>query len=752
MSYVISRMNRFGLSTLCAFGSFAGPAGAQDANDAVLEEIIVSAQKRTESLKDVPISISVYTGEEIARSRIESLQDYMQQTPNVSFNNGGTSASYDMGIRGVSNIGGASNVFGVYVDEFNVAPGSINATFDQRLLDVERLEVLRGPQGTFFGRNVSGGAINITTRKPQNRFEAQALAEIANHDSYLARGSLNVPLSDNRVLMRASAYGESYGGFLKNDGPSNATNDREQYGGRLALRFLPTERVTGDLSVSYTTLDQGFPNFVPSGTLDSVLASFGLQPFPLTAGFYPDNVKHIETNLGRRTKADTLIASGRLEYAGEGFSVVSVTGYIDSETTFKGESDYTAYDMYFDDSFNNLNSWSTELRAQSNTHSPWQWMIGAIYAKDDIDVFTNRSFGPDWFHVLLGLPQGFPIPPDVSVINDLRTQNIATYGLFGEMSWTGLADKLKVSLSGRWQRDEIDQSYYAPRQSPFPPFPSTLDDFSGSANFSSFMPRLAATYKLSEQVTGYGVVAKGVKPGGYNLGSEEVVGSPATYNPEELWNYEVGLKGEFLDRRLRLDLAAFLMDWNQIQVGQFFFDPDTLSGVDLTANGTSAQSKGMELGFLLAATSRLRFSGSVGYTDATFDDYPNAIVGANGQTADLTGNMLPLSTKWTVNANAEYRQPVAGSTEVFGRVEFVYRGDTYDDIQNRDIEGELIPSYHVWNLRVGMERDRYSLIAFVDNVTNDDYVSGWLADSSLSGVLAVVNPRTFGLRFMARFD
>src|SRR5689334_7277381 len=114
MSYVTTRMNRFGLTTLCVVGTLAGPAFAEDASDAALEEIVVSAQKRTESLKDVPISISVYTGEEITRSRIESLQDYMQQTPNVSFNNGGTSPSYDMGIRGVSNIGGASNVFGVY--------------------------------------------------------------------------------------------------------------------------------------------------------------------------------------------------------------------------------------------------------------------------------------------------------------------------------------------------------------------------------------------------------------------------------------------------------------------------------------------------------------------------------------------------------------------------------------------------------------------------------------------------------------
>lgn len=749
----ISRTSASRHAVLCALGVCCLPGvSTHAAEEVTLEEILVTAQRRAESLRDVPISISVYSGEQIESGRIESLQDYMQQTPNVAFNNGGTATSYDLGIRGVSNIGGASNVFGVYVDEFNVAPGSANSTFDQRLLDIDRLEVLRGPQGTFFGRNVSGGAINIVTRKPQPYFEAQVLGEVASNDSYLVRGSVNLPVVEDRLLLRFTGYGESYGGFLKNGGPSDATNDRERYGGRASVRYLPTSQLTADLSVSFTDSRQGLPNVVPSGTLDRVLASFGLQAFPPSGGFYPENVDSIDTDQPWHEDAQTLIASGRLEYSADSFSIVSVTGMIDSDVTYRGESDFTAFNMYFDDSYNKLKSWSTELRAQSNRDGAWQWMVGGIYAVDDIDVFGNRSFGSDWFHVLLGLPQGFPIPPRVSVINDLRRQDITTYGVFGELNWSGFDDRLKLSLSGRWQRDEIEQGYYAPRQSAFPPFVATLDDFSGSASFNSFMPRFAATYKMSPQLTGYLVVAKGVKPGGYNLGSEEVPGSPATYDSEKLWNYEVGLKGELFERRLRFDLAAFVMDWKQIQVGQFFFDPVTLSGVDLTSNGPSAESRGVEFSVSVAATQGLRISAAVGYTDATFDDFPNAIVGANGQTADLTGNLLPLSTEWSGNADVEYRHPLGALGEGFAKVGYIYRGDTYDDIQNRNVDGELIPSYDLWNLRLGVERDRYSVIAFVDNVTDEPYIGGWLADSSLSGVLAVMNPRSFGVRLIARFQ
>ncbi|MGH8239548.1 MAG: TonB-dependent receptor, partial [Steroidobacteraceae bacterium] len=326
------------MGALCALQWLAMPgAAAQEAAETgVLEEITVTAQRRMESVRDVPISISVFSGEMIENNRIETLQDYLELTPNVSFESEGTPATFELGIRGVSNLGGASNVFGIYVDEFNVAPGVASTTFDQRLVDVERLEVLRGPQGTFFGRNVSGGAISITSRKPQPDFEANVLAEIANHDSYVLRGSINTPLTD-RLFVRFGAYGESYGGFLKNDGPSNATNDREQYGGRVALRYQPTERLTADLSVSYSSLDQGFPNFVPSGTLNDTLAQIGFEPFPMAAGYYPENVDRIETDQRRLNEVDTLIGTGRVELSADGFSIVSISGFIDSDTTEQGE-------------------------------------------------------------------------------------------------------------------------------------------------------------------------------------------------------------------------------------------------------------------------------------------------------------------------------------------------------------------------------------------------------------------------------
>ncbi|MGH3800185.1 MAG: TonB-dependent receptor, partial [Pseudonocardiaceae bacterium] len=366
----------------------------------------------------------------------------------------------------------------------------------------------------------------------------------------------------------------------------------------------------------------------------------------------------------------------------------------------------------------------------------------------------NRTFGPAWFSVVLGLPPDFPLPPRVSVINDLSTQDITSYGIFGEVSWSGFDERLKLSLSTRWQRDEIEQTYFALRQAVFPPFDATLDDQAGSASFNSLMPRLAATYRFTDDLTAYAVASKGVKPGGYNLGSQEVPNSPATFGKEELWNYEVGLKGDLLGRRLRYSLAVFHMDWKDIQVGQFFFDPVTFSGADLTVNGTAASSNGVELELTAALTQRLRLSAGMGYTDAKFDDFRNAIVSTTGDTADVTGNLLPLSTEWTANAAAEYRYPTGSMGDAFARVEYIYRGDTYDDIDNRDVEGDLIPAYDTWNLRFGLDGGRYSVVAFVDNVTDEEYVTGWLvnASESFTGVPGVINPRTYGVRMIARFQ
>ncbi|MEM8661641.1 MAG: TonB-dependent receptor plug domain-containing protein, partial [Pseudomonadota bacterium] len=215
-----------------------------------LEEVLVTAQKRTQSMQDVPISITAFDRQAIEIQRINSLDDYALKTPNVGFVETGNRSRGQFAIRGITNLGGDVNAAGVYVDEFNIAPSASTRTFDVNLFDLESIEVLRGPQGTFFGRNTLAGAFNITTVKPStDGFEGQMTVEYGNMGYIMGRGSFNIPLTD-RFAARITGYYEEDDGWIDNIGPTGEGNSRDNYGGRLALRWEPTDNWVADFAAS----------------------------------------------------------------------------------------------------------------------------------------------------------------------------------------------------------------------------------------------------------------------------------------------------------------------------------------------------------------------------------------------------------------------------------------------------------------------------------------------------------------------
>ncbi|MEM8988357.1 MAG: TonB-dependent receptor plug domain-containing protein, partial [Pseudomonadota bacterium] len=226
--------------------TYSAPIFAQEQETGATETIIVTAQKREQSLQDVPIAVTVFDEQAIEIQRIDELQDYALKTPNVGFIETGNRSRARLGIRGITNLGGDINTAGIYVDEFNVAPSSSTRTFDINLFDIERIEVLRGPQGTFFGRNTLGGALNITTKKPSaDVFSGDLVAEYGSFDHRMVKSSLNVPLGANAAA-RGAVFYQADDGFIDNIGPAGRGNDKEDLGARLALRFTPTDNWTID--------------------------------------------------------------------------------------------------------------------------------------------------------------------------------------------------------------------------------------------------------------------------------------------------------------------------------------------------------------------------------------------------------------------------------------------------------------------------------------------------------------------------
>ena len=832
-------------------GANAQEIDAESADSGSLKDVlVVTAQRREQNLQEVPQSLTVFSAEQLELSRIETTDDILLRTPNVSFETQGSVLTLDLGIRGVTNIGGAINSNAVYVDEFNITPLDISATLSPELLDVERVEVLRGPQGTLFGRNVSGGAINITTKKPGDAFEASVTGEYANFGSYLVRGSVNVPLGD-KLATRVSGYYRERDGFIDDLDPAGGftKNDFENWGGRAAVRFEPTDRWTMDASVSYRDYQQGFddaistgevsPDYVALASLGSdatvfdlfdvdaqvrALESLSLIP-PGTAaafeggapiapvdaifalddgqGFFPENDDTISIDSPHFRENELIIVNAASEYDFGAFSLIGNFGYINSDTNSSFDEDATSLPVSTLVSRSELESWSAEVRLRSNGDNRLDWSFGLLYAQDSVDggreneallfglvqsflPFINRS------PLALSFPELFPggviipetdniaeigdavgLPPDdpglallglnISLINEATIDELDSFGVFGDVSYE-VNDRLELSFGLRYSRDELFSSLNAPGG--FNPF--VEDGFlppvqiEGETTTNSISPRFTAVFNATDDINLYAQLSRGVKPGGVNLSAIQAAEAfslelPVAFEQESLWNYEAGVKGGLLNDNIVFSFAAFYIDWTDVQIDSFVLTP-TLTPVFLTQNVPSAESYGVELEFTAnTPIEGLTLLGGFGFNETEIGKFDTA-VDQLGASQSVTGNALPLAPRWTGNIGADYRTPVLFQQDTVGDVqgllqmEYLYRGSQFTFITDQAVgfPGNEIGDYDSLNLRGGFTSDRLDLVAFVENLTNDTYISGFRVGSFANGVQAAINPRTFGVRLTLR--
>ena len=273
--------NRFiGRTALIALaaGIAATPAAAQEAGAANPDDIIVTAQRRSESIQNVPIAITAVTADTLKKQNVQSVEDYFALTPNVSFQSNGSRDRKDLAIRGISNqlnpyadVRQATSA--LYIDDFNISA----ATSNPQIVDLERVEILRGPQGTYFGRNSVGGAINVSTKKPVNQFEGELALDYSSFDTKRVQGALNVPIIDGILAVRASGQYEKSDGNIKNINPIGGGNDSKFYTGRIQARFTPTDAITWDFLYNYSKETLGMRAGVPTGFVTRT------WPVPITA-------------------------------------------------------------------------------------------------------------------------------------------------------------------------------------------------------------------------------------------------------------------------------------------------------------------------------------------------------------------------------------------------------------------------------------------------------------------------------------
>lgn len=739
---------------------------------ATLEEVVVTAQKREQSLQDVPISITAFNRDQIKANMFLDVADYFESSPNVAFSADRNRAQRDISIRGVSNLGSdTAESFGFYIDEFNVA----SATNNPQINDIERIEILRGPQGTYFGRNATGGAISLVTTKPGNEFYAEGTAGVGEFDTWETEGVVNVPIVGDKLAARFSGRWTKTDGFVDNVNANGGGEQSEYWNMRGALRFTPTDELTVDFTVLVMRETDEQENGIATHVgLDPTTAQFtlGVGGFPVTDGLnpFPTNQTDVNRDVPQNQENDYEIYVGRVNYDFEQFSLTSITGFIKHRERDLGDIDATSLDFVTRDAEEDNDSFSQEIRLSSlGGNNRFDWTVGAIYAEDERDVNSFFTAGTDTIVFNPFVPGCnpmipptclAPLPPGFILFNDQINLETESWAVFADVTWH-VNDRLDLTVGGRYSEDEIRRQQTAIN------FGAPRDFGTGKVSFSDFSPRFTANYAWSDDINLYATVSKGYKAGGLQL---EILPSgalfPSEFDEENVWNYEVGMKGMFMDNRLRLGVSIFYMDWKDVQVStrQQLIDPGSgnFVVVEVTENAAAADSVGVEFDFDARLTDEFTLSGSLGYLDSEFDEFVNtAVQDLNGNTPDLSGSEMLMAPKWTLNLVGEYRRPVLTNYEGFLRGEFNYKDKMRPKISGRIdslvrndpfLDGSSgtpfeTPDYAIFNFRAGIENEKYSLVAYVENAFDKLYWTGGYDNVYFSGIHLLPNPRTFGVRF-----
>ena len=743
-------------------------------------EILVTAQKRAQSLLDVPVAISVITAEAIARQRIDRIADIAVRVPNVAFSNLGDRSQTRIAIRGVGPIaaGGTANLVGVFIDEFNIAPNISTRTSDPSLFDAERIEVLKGPQGTFFGRNVVGGAISITTVKPDpEAASGRASLTASSWNSWDVRGAVNLPLGPAAAL-RVNAALDRSDGWVRNAGPFGKGNASENLGGRAALRLIPADGLVVDLQALVSGQKSTLPGFVPTGFGSVSLAllnSFrplvpGTPRFPIQPdGAFPANGRTMRTDIGLPASNRTAIVIGRVEAElAPAARLTNVTGWIDNRYRSEGEGDFTANPSFTVRRDEDMDAVSSETRL-AGTSGRLEWLVGVLFARDSNRLYQNSIHLPtdpflrlyDIAFSVLGGPvcppavTGLPVPVPgpcpgfarfrlgvdssagffENVEFRARTRSLA---LFGNLAFRPV-EALTLEAGARWSKDRLRGARTeGPLMVGLAPRPSVPEQ---KAEFDDLSPRFAAVFRPGRNVSLYALAARGYRSGGFNLSP----GDPP-FEPETLWNYEGGIRVQTADGTLRASATLFRMDWKNTQVRAQ--DPITQRQVILNASGSTHE--GVEVELTLAPLPAIEVGAAWGWLEARFGEFRNAR-DLDGQPLDATGLRVPRAPEHSISVHGQLGVPLAERLLLFGRIEYQFRDSFREDVALND--RRLNPAHTLVNLRGGLEAGRWSLIGFAENVGNEVYRYGTSnLETFLSGAQASIGPRRrFGVSAAVRY-
>jgi iron complex outermembrane receptor protein len=692
----------------------------------VIEEIVVTARHRAENIQSVPISMSAVDGNMIAEQRIDTLQGLEHSVPNLVFGETGSSGETHVGIRGIGdfsrNIGFDTRV-GVYID--GVFAGQSLAV-DQGLVDIAQVEVLRGPQGTLFGKNSSSGAINIVSNKPEiGETYGELRAGAGNFDSVTGQAVLNVPLGDTAAA-RVSVLTRQQDGYIHNlyTGRDNMSSDHTI--GRVRLRVQPSDDLDINFSFDARTQDNDLLFLEPDGDWEIANGNPDASP-----RFVADQDAHlIDDNQGSG-------AGLTVDYTlGNGHVLTSITGFRTVERKVGSDEDATRVFVldarYFNDDFDHF---TQEVRLASPGDQAFRYVLGAFYFDQSADTDRRVALGPGFG----GPPEGVDAAIQDSAVD---TSNIALF-VNGNVD---LNDQWTLSGGLRYTDEEKDASI---DQFVFPGFGLAeliQESFSRSEDYVT--ATLNVQYQATDNILGYFTYSNGYKAGGFNVDLVPTI-DDLFFEEETVDSFEVGMKSDLLDGRLRLNVTAFHAEYDDYQVFQFRFDPFSETTALLVSNAASVTTEGVEIEGVARFSDSFELIYGLGFTNAEFDDFPGGAVDSEGNPENVAGNTLPRAPEVTAALTARYLF-TAGSIDGSASLSYTHRGEQFFNPDNR--ENSRQPSYGLLNAAVDLDiNENWSVGIWGQNLTDEVY-RGMRGISFLGIPFSLyMQPRTWGVEAAYRF-
>ncbi len=721
------------LSALCATDTMA---------QAVLEEVVVTARKRAETLAESPISVRAFTEGEIRASGIQTPQDFVDLTPNVTLVQTQSTGNSFLNIRGISSARNSELAAAILIDGVLMS----NATqLNQQLFDIQQIEVLRGPQGALYGRNAIGGAITITTKAPGDEHEGEIRVGAESAPGYSVKGYVGGPLNDSgTVKYRLAGSIIDHDGYLENTYLNENADPYKDTSFRARINWDVSETLTTDFRVSYSKLDTQAFYFVLDADAD-------------------DTDKPIQVNNPGNNEREFVSASFKFDYDMGFATLTGITAYDDVSEISSGDNvfflppddpqNFWNFDPFFvclrdgttacfpgleffpgtgdqyidlgQNQYLEIESLSQEIRLTSNNVDGLRWIVGAYAIQTDRYISTGgqidrglgifdveRDFRPQIFTD--GFADGVvnDPAPQLGVLAD--GQDNFAWAVFGQVS-ADISDSVEMNFSLRYDEDERENTTLTPAEYNVPFNAAVIFGETRKETWDALQPKLTVRWRPSDEWMLYADASRGFRSGGFNQsGVGTAVPYPGIqdiYDEQIADTFEVGAKGDLNDGKIRLSAALYHTTLD----GAYFFYYDAGTNTQNLGSLTEVEYQGAEFEVSALLGDYFTLNAGIGFTDSEITDVPSD---PSGLSEAWLGNQAPLVSEVTANIGLQFRAPMGGNRELFARADYQYLGETWWEPDNYSSRSPV----NLLDLRAGIEDvDNWGVTLWVRNATDEEW-------------------------------